>query len=94
MGLLIRRVLAPLLARVGSRTIMTVGGTLFVLNMLIPDPIPLVDEFLILAGTILMSRWADLGATGATGATGAPGATRARGATGEPKHVGRGSTRS
>ena len=94
MGLLIRRVLAPLLARVGSRTIVTVGGTLFVLNMLIPDPLPLVDEFLILAGTILMSRWASMGASGAPGTTGAAGATRARGATAEPKHVGRGSTRS
>ncbi|HKY20836.1 MAG TPA: DUF6116 family protein [Vicinamibacterales bacterium] len=75
--------LAPVLARLGSRTILTVGGTLFVLNMLIPDPLPLIDEFLILAGTILLSRWAQLGATGAAGA---------RGATGAPKHVGRGST--
>jgi Family of unknown function (DUF6116) len=89
MGFLVKRMLAPVLARLGSRTIMTVGGTLFVLNMLVPDPLPLVDEFLILAGTILLSRWAkpDEGARGATGATGA------RGAAGEPKHVGRGSTR-
>src|SRR5688572_11573888 len=97
MGFLVKRMLAPVLARVGSRTIMTVGGTLFVLNMIVPDPIPLVDEFLILAGTILMSRWAELGARGATGASGASGASGSagtRGATGEPKHVGRGSTRS
>jgi len=84
MGFVIRRMLAPVLAKLGSRTIMTVGGTLFVLNMLIPDPLPLVDEFLILAGTILLSRWANLGAAGARGARGAPGA---------PRHVGRGSTR-
>lgn len=83
MGFVVRRMLAPVLARLGSRTILTVGGTLFVLNMLIPDPLPLIDEFLILAGTILLSRWAQLGATGAAGA---------RGATGAPKHVGRGST--
>ena len=55
---MIRRILAPVLARLGSRTILTVGGTLFLLNMLIPDPLPLVDEFLILAGTMLLSRWA------------------------------------
>ena len=82
MGFLIRRVLAPVLSRLGSRTILTVGGTLFLLNMLIPDPLPLVDEFLILAGTILLSRWAQTDAESATGtASGSP-----------PKHVGRSST--
>lgn len=100
MGFLTSRVLMPIVARLGSRTIIGVGGTLFVLNMLIPDPLPLVDEFLILAGTILLSRMAQRteagarGATGAAGATGAgtSGATGARGA--EPKPVGRGSTQS
>ena len=94
MGFVVRRMLAPVLAKLGSRTIVTVGGTLFVLNMLIPDPLPLVDEFLILAGTILLSRWAQTGAGGARGAAGARGATGAAGASGagEPKHVGRGST--
>ena len=58
MGFLTSRVLMPIVARLGSRTIIGVGGTLFVLNMLIPDPLPLVDEFLILAGTILLSRMA------------------------------------
>lgn len=86
MGLIVSRVLQPLVARLGSRTILGIGGALFLLNMVIPDPLPLVDEFLILAGTILLSRMAkrsegDLGGT--TGATGA---------TGAPKHVGRGST--
>ena len=51
----------PIVARLGSRTIIGIGGTLFVLNMLIPDPLPLVDEFLILAGTILLSRMAKAG---------------------------------
>lgn len=83
---MIRRILAPVLARLGSRTIVTVGGTLFLLNMLIPDPLPLVDEFLILAGTILLSRWAKTGPEGAMGAEGTAGATSA------PKHVGRSST--
>jgi hypothetical protein len=94
MGFLTSRVLMPVLTRLGSRTIVGIGGTLFVLNMLIPDPLPLVDEFLILAATILLSRMAKTGATGArdgTGATGERGATGAAGA-GTPKHVGRGST--
>jgi len=84
MGFLTSRVLMPIVARLGSRTIIGVGGTLFVLNMLIPDPLPLVDEFLILAGTILLSRMAQRTESGATGATGARGAA--------PKPVGRGST--
>ena len=106
MGLLVRRMLSPILARLGSRAILGIGGTLFLLNMIIPDPLPLVDEFLMLAGTILLSRWAEPGARGAggaTGASGARGATGASNATSEtgawgagtttgPKHVGRSST--
>ena len=78
--------LTPLVTRLGSRTILGIGGTLFLLNMVIPDPIPLVDEILILVGTILLSRLAERGAAGTTGAAAAPRAT------GTPKHVGRGST--
>lgn len=81
------RVLMPIVARLGSRTIVGVGGTLFVLNMLIPDPLPLVDEFLILAGTVLLSRMAKGAEAGTPGATGASGATGPG-----PKPVGRGST--
>jgi hypothetical protein len=94
MGLMIQRMLSPILARLGSRTILGIGGSLFLLNMIIPDPLPLVDEFLILAGTILLSRWAELGARGAGGASVAGGATGATGAgpTSGPKHVGRSST--
>ncbi len=80
------RMLTPLLARLGSRTILGIGGTLFLLNMVIPDPIPFVDEFLILIGTIILSRLAERGAAGTASAS------SARGATGTPKHVGRGST--
>ncbi len=89
MGFLVRRLLTPVLARLGSRTILAVGGTLFVLNMLIPDPLPLVDELLILVGTIYFSRWATSDEKGAPSVTGAAGA---RDAAGAPKHVGRGST--
>ena len=50
---LFRRVLLKL----GSRTIVWIGATLFVLDLLIPDPIPFLDEILMLVGTILLSRW-------------------------------------
>src|SRR5688500_20354690 len=97
MGLIVSRVLQPIVARLGSRTILGIGGTLFLLNMIIPDPLPLVDEFLILAGTILLSRLAKTSATpGEPGASDAAGATAATGATettGEPQHVGRGCPR-
>ena len=73
-----RWLLRPLLVRMGSRKILVVGLTLFAVNMLIPDPLPLVDEFLMLAGTILLSRWADRETTVVE-----PGA---------PKPVGRGRT--
>ena len=88
MGFLISRVLRPLAARLGSRTILGIGGALFLLNMLIPDPIPLLDELLILAGTILFSRMAQ-GTEGPPDATG----EAAGGGAGAPKHVGKGSTR-
>ena len=84
MGFLTSRVLTPLVARLGSRAIIGIGGTLFVLNMLIPDPLPLIDEFLILAGTILLSRMAKSAAGETAGTAASPGA---------PKHVGKGSTR-
>ncbi len=87
---MIKRMLAPVLTRLGSRTIVTIGGVLFVLNMLIPDPIPLIDELLILAGTVLLSRWAKTGPTGAMDADEAMGA--GGGGVRAPKHVGRGST--
>jgi hypothetical protein len=83
MGRFISRVLAPIAARLGSRTIMTIGGTLFLINMLIPDPIPLVDELMILAATILFSRLAR-GSEASTETTAGPASA--------PKHVGRGST--
>jgi hypothetical protein len=82
----------PFLRGLGRARSFGIGGTLFVLNMLIPDPLPLVDEFLILAATILLSRMAKTGATGASDGTGPTGPTGARGATdaagaGTPKHV-------
>ena len=87
MGFLVSRVLTPVLARLGSRTILGVGGALFLMNMVIPDPLPLVDEFLILAGTILLSRMAKRSEGSPRG-----GDAATAGATGAPKHVGKGST--
>ena len=75
-----RWLLRWLVLRLGSRAIIGIGGTLFVINMLIPDPIPLLDEILILVGTTLLSRWA-------TRAEKEP-MTNPR----EPKPVGRGRT--
>ena len=89
MGFIVRRLVAPVLARLGSRAILTAGGTLFVLNLLIPDPLPLIDELLILAGTVLLSRWASNSASPETTAE-----RRTTTPAGEPKHVGRGSTQS
>ena len=86
---MIRRILAPVLARLGSRTILAVGGTLFLLNMVIPDPLPLLDELLILAGTVLLSRFAKTGSMGAEAAAGPMSPDRTSSA---PKHVGRSST--
>jgi len=88
MGFLTSRVLMPIVTRLGSRTILGIGGTLFVLNMLIPDPLPLIDEFLILAGTILLSRMAQR----TEGSPRRSGDAAKAGATGAPKHVGRGTT--
>jgi hypothetical protein len=85
MGFVIRRVLTPIAARLGSRTILGIGGALFLINMAIPDPLPLVDEFLILAATILLSRWAKRGED-------APPGNGAANAGASPKPVGRGST--
>jgi hypothetical protein len=78
-----RWLLRWLLLRLGSRTILWVGGILFLLNVVIPDPIPFLDEILILVGTTLLSRWTRRAEREMT-----PGAP----APGEPKHVGRGST--
>lgn len=53
-----RWLLRWVLVRLGSRTIVGIGATLLILNLLIPDPIPFIDEILMLLGTIMLSRWA------------------------------------
>ena len=46
------------LAKLGARTMVGIAVTLLVLDLLIPDPIPFLDEILLLVGTVLLSRWA------------------------------------
>jgi hypothetical protein len=73
-----RWLLRLILARLGARTIVGMATALFLLNLIIPDPLPLIDEVLMLAGTILLSRWAKR--------------TEVVSNPGEPKFVGRGRT--
>jgi hypothetical protein len=51
------RWLSLLLTRFGTRTLMTIFGVLFVIDLLLPDPLPFVDELLLGAGTLLAARW-------------------------------------
>jgi len=38
-------------------TLLTLTATLFVITLLVPDPIPFVDEILLGLGTLVLSRW-------------------------------------
>jgi hypothetical protein len=52
--------LAPLLrwfGRLGFPKLFLLTASLFVLNVLVPDPIPLVDELLLGLGTLLLASW-------------------------------------
>ena len=46
----------PLFARLGSRTLAALCAVLFVVDLLIPDPVPFVDELLLGLATILLTR--------------------------------------
>lgn len=46
----------PLLSRLGSRTLIALCGLLFVADMLVPDPLPFVDELILGAATIMLAR--------------------------------------
>jgi hypothetical protein len=45
------------LARLGSRTLTGLLVVLFLIDLVLPDPIPFVDELLLGGATILASRW-------------------------------------
>ncbi|SVA02909.1 uncharacterized protein METZ01_LOCUS55763 [marine metagenome] len=45
------------LFRLRSRQLFLLAGGLFVADLLIPDPIPLVDEMMFGLTTLLLARW-------------------------------------
>jgi hypothetical protein len=45
------------LRRLRFRTLFIVAATLFAVDLVVPDFIPLIDEVLLLIATIVLSRW-------------------------------------
>ncbi len=56
---MIRSRLRRFLERRRFPTLMLIGAALFVLNVLIPDPFPFVDEILLLIATLLIGSFKD-----------------------------------
>lgn len=56
------RWLWPLIGRLGTRTLAIIFGTLFVIDLVVPDPLPFVDEIFLGLATILLTRWGRRGA--------------------------------
>ncbi len=57
--------LLPLLAwarKLRFPTLFKITAALFVLSVLIPDPLPLVDEVLLGLGTLMLAQWKQRGA--------------------------------
>jgi hypothetical protein len=50
------RWLLPLFARFGTRTLAILCAVLFVIDLVIPDPLPFVDELLLGLATIVLTR--------------------------------------
>jgi len=53
------RWLWPALSRLGSRTLMTLCAMLFVIDLVLPDPLPFVDEIILGVTTLLLARRRD-----------------------------------
>ena len=56
--------LAPLMRFLGKLSyprLFMVAAALFVLDMLVPDMVPFVDELLLGLGTLLLANWKDRG---------------------------------
>ena len=54
--------LAPFLAfarRLRYPTLFKVTAVLFAITLLVPDPLPFVDEILLALGTLLLANWKD-----------------------------------
>ena len=45
------------LSRLRSWQLFLVAGALFVADLLIPDPLPLIDEMMLGLATLLLGRW-------------------------------------
>lgn len=46
----------PLLSKLGSRTLVTLFAMLFAVDLIVPDPLPFVDEILLAVATIMLAR--------------------------------------
>ena len=46
----------PFLSKLGSRTLMTLCAVLFAVDLIVPDPLPFVDEILLAVATIMLAR--------------------------------------
>jgi len=46
----------PVLSRMGTRTLTALVAGLFVLDLVIPDPLPFVDEIILGVATLLVAR--------------------------------------
>ena len=54
--------LVPFLAfarRLRFPTLFKITGALFLLTLVVPDPVPFVDEILLALGTLLLANWKD-----------------------------------
>jgi hypothetical protein len=49
----------PFLSKLGSRTLLTLCAVLFVIDLLVPDPLPFVDEVILGVTTLLLARRRD-----------------------------------
>ena len=45
------------LARLRHPQLFALIGALFLLDLVVPDMVPFLDELLLLAGTVLLGRW-------------------------------------
>jgi len=50
------RWLGPLLSKLGSRTLVTLCAVLFLIDLLVPDPLPFIDELILAVTTIILAR--------------------------------------
>ncbi|NKI36499.1 hypothetical protein HFP89_15115 [Wenzhouxiangella sp. XN79A] len=42
-------------------TLMLIGAVLFLINLAVPDPLPFIDEILLLIGTLIVGSFRDRG---------------------------------